>query len=375
MGLKVLHLIDSGGLYGAEKMLLSLVNEQLKQGLEPMILSAGEPGLEEKSLEAEACRLGLPVTPWRMNPGLNLLEARKIIAWAREQGYELMHSHGYKFNILIGIWPQWTRLPLITTLHGYVRAPRFSKMWLYEMLDRLVLPRMQAVVLVNEPMKADLGSALQASERVHIVPNGVDIPRIENQAKEEPSPELNHFFQVHSPVILGVGRLSREKGFERLIESFSAIRTEYPEAGLLIVGEGRLRNELEALLRKYGLEHSVLMPGFYGNVPALMARASALAMPSKTEGLPITLLEAMTLRLPIIASAVGAVPEVLDHGKGGWIVRELEASNLATALLECLEDVDQQDWRVRRALNRVQQTYSSKAMATAYCNIYRQVAA
>ena len=72
MGMKVLHLIDSGGLYGAEKMLLSLVQEQVSQGLEPMILSAGEPGIDVKPIETEAKRKGLPLTPWRMSPGLNL---------------------------------------------------------------------------------------------------------------------------------------------------------------------------------------------------------------------------------------------------------------------------------------------------------------
>jgi hypothetical protein len=109
MGLKVLHLIDSGGLYGAEKMLLSLVQEQLKQGLDPMILSAGEPGTDEKPIEAEARNKGLPVTAWRMAPGLNLKESWKILKWAQDNKYQLLHSHGFKFNVLLGMYPAWIR--------------------------------------------------------------------------------------------------------------------------------------------------------------------------------------------------------------------------------------------------------------------------
>ena len=132
MGLKVLHLIDSGGLYGAEKMLLSLVKEQLKTGLEPMILSAGELDVIEKPIEAEAKRLGLPVIPWRMKPGLNLKESFKILRWAKKNRYDLLHSHGFKFNVLLGIYPERVRkIPMIATLHGYVYAPRFSKLWFY----------------------------------------------------------------------------------------------------------------------------------------------------------------------------------------------------------------------------------------------------
>lgn len=371
--LKVLHLIDSGGLYGAEKMLLALVEEQIKQGLEPMILSAGDPNINEKPLEAEARRLRLPITPWRMKPGLNFSEARKIIIWAKEQGYALMHSHGYKFDILAGLWPRRMRLPLVTTLHGYVRATRFSKMWFYEVLDRLILPRLQAVVLVNESMKADLGHALQGSARVHVIPNGVDISGIEDRAEEEPSPELARFVSDYSPLILGVGRLSREKAFERLIECFSAVRSQCPQAGLLLVGEGRLREELESQIEKHSLGASVMMPGFYDNVPSLMARANALVIPSRTEGLPITLLEAMTLNLPVIASGVGAIPEVLDQGEGGWVVDTPDPSKFGDAVMECLKENNQRSQKVRKAKEKVHRAYSSGAMATAYSRVYEEM--
>ena len=372
--MKILHLIDSGGLYGAEKMLLALVEEQITQGMQPMILSAGDPECDEKPLESEARRLGLPVTRWRMKPGLNLPEAWKIISWAQECGYKLMHSHGYKFNILAGFWPRRTRLPLVTTLHGYVRASRFSKMWVYELFDRLVLPRMQGVVLVNESMKADLGRTLQASDRVHVIPNGVDIAGIERRAEDKLDPEIERFLSAHSPVILGVGRLSREKAFERLIESFSGIRDHYPQAGLLIVGEGKLRDELESQVEKHNLGTSVLMPGFCDNVPGLMASSDALVIPSRTEGLPITLLEAMTLKLPVIAASVGAIPEVLDHGEGGWIIQEPSIEHFTNSLIKCLQDKDQKDQKVQKASEKVHEAYSSRAMANAYRSIYQQVA-
>ena len=91
MGLKVLHLIDSGGLYGAEKMLLTLVAEQVKMGLSPMILSAGEMGITEKALEIEAKRLGLPLCIWRMKPGFNFKESLKILRWAKTHKFQVLH--------------------------------------------------------------------------------------------------------------------------------------------------------------------------------------------------------------------------------------------------------------------------------------------
>ncbi|WP_295718467.1 glycosyltransferase [uncultured Halovibrio sp.] len=368
-----MHLIDSGGLYGAEKMLLSLATEQQALGLDITILSAGEPGCGEKPLEMEAQRLGLPIIQWRMRPGINLPEARKIIRWAREQDFHVMHSHGYKFNILAGLWPRGMRPPLVTTLHGYVRTPRFSKMWLYECADRFILRRMQAVVLVDESMKADLGRGMHKSGRVHVIPNGVDISDIETRAQTELALELSCFLQAHTPVILGVGRLSREKAFDRLIEAFSTLSQHHPKAGLLIVGEGRLRAELEALVRNHNLGDRVLMPGYCDNVPALMARATALVIPSRTEGLPITLLEAMTLRLPVIASSVGAMPQALESGKGGKVLREPSAGNIAIALGECLGEVEQTSHKVRRARQKLKSDYSASAMAATYNDLYRRM--
>ena len=119
-------------------MLLSLVQEQTRRGMDPMILSAGAPGIEEKALEKEAVRLRIPVTPWRMKPGLNIRESWKILKWAQLNGYQILHSHGFKFNVLLGMIPRLLRkLPMVVTLHGYVHAKRFSKLWVYEVLDRV----------------------------------------------------------------------------------------------------------------------------------------------------------------------------------------------------------------------------------------------
>jgi glycosyltransferase involved in cell wall biosynthesis len=344
--MKVLHLIDSGGLYGAERMLLSLVGEQIAMGLEPTILSAGEPGIPEKPLEAEAKRLGLPLKTWRMKPGFNLKEARKIVQWAADNGTELFHSHGYKFNILLGLPGNGRKLPMIATLHGYVHAPKFSKLWLYELVDRYAIRRMDAVVLVGDAMKRELPDSLVNSPKTHTIRNGVCIEDIQAKSKENPPEHIAEFLSRHDPVILGVGRLSPEKGFNYLLEAFQNISERWPTAGLLIVGEGGERKKLESMIEQYSLTDCVSMPGYCENIPAVMSRATLLVIPSLTEGLPITLLEAMAVRLPVVSSAVGEIPVVLDNGNCGvlvhcvaddlWSAIELVAFNRVAAE-ECAE--------------------------------------
>jgi glycosyltransferase involved in cell wall biosynthesis len=376
MALKVLHLIDSGGLYGAEKMLLALVAEQLRLGLKPLILSTGAPDIEEKAIESEARRLDLPFIPWRMKPGFNPWGCLSIIQWAKTEGFDLFHSHGYKFNVLMGLWPEAVRkIPLITTLHGYVKAPRFSKSWVYECLDRFVLRQMRCVVLVAEAMKKDIPARLAGSDRVTVIPNGLDTARLVNTAKEPLEARLESFINTHSPVLLGVGRLSYEKGFDRLITAFGTVKCQHPGAGLVVIGEGRQRENIERQIRESELVNSVYLPGYYSNVPALMARADLLCMPSRTEGLPITLLEAMAVGLPVCASDVGEIKTVLEGGKAGAVSKVGESSILEEDLLNCLADPARMAEGAALARQRVDHHYSARIMAELYLTAYRRVRA
>lgn len=371
--MKVLHLIDSGGLYGAEKMLLSLVKEQLKQGLEPMILSAGEPQEAEKAIETEAKNSGLPVTEWKMKPGLNLKAAWMIRNWALANNYRLLHSHGFKFNVLLGMLPEKVRgVPIVATLHGYVHAQRFSKMWLYESLDRFAIRRMRGVVLVAEAMKKELPGKLSTGQAVTI-PNGLDVSELERSSLDSLHEPYKSFFDNHEPVILGVGRLSREKGFDRLVSALFELRNEFPKSGLVIVGEGKLRHQLESLVAELGIQDDVLIPGYCGAVPALFRQSQILVMPSLTEGLPITLLEAISLRVPVVASAVGEIPKVLGYGKGGELLSDIEPATIARAIGQSVNDPERVRCRVDWAYEKVVKDYSSAAMATNYLEFYQRV--
>ncbi len=371
--MKVLHLIDSGGLYGAEKMLLGLAREQLKQGLEPMILSAGEPQVGEKAIETEAKKSGLPVFQWRMKPGLNLKESWKIRHWARANNYELLHSHGFKFNVLLGMIPETARgIPIVATLHGYVHAPRFSKMWLYESLDRFAIRRMNGVALVGEAMKKEFPGKLSSGHTV-VIPNGLDISEVQELSSAPLDEPFKSFIDTHEPVILGVGRLSREKGFDRLISAFSEFRKSFPNSGLVTVGEGKYRQQFEVLVNELCVKDDVLMPGYCSTVPALLRHSKVLVMPSLTEGLPITLLEAVSLKTPVVASAVGEIPKVLGEGQGGILLSDVGPATISKAIEKSVTDIELSNRKAEWGYGEVSKNYSSEAMADKYLAFYKGV--
>ena len=246
-------------------------------------------------------------------------------------------------------------------------------MWLYDLLDRLILPRMAAVILVSHSMREELETIMRQAQKLHVVPNGMDIQEVQDSSEQPISSDLQGFLSAHSPVVLGVGRLAAEKGFDALIESVSQLTESYPDIGLIIVGEGKLREQLQALAEERGIANKVMMPGFYDQIPALMRQSDVLAMPSKTEGLPMTALEAMAVGIPIVATRVGALPAVLEQGEGGWFVDSNSSKSVATSLKDCLEDPEKTGSKIRWAKEKVVQSFSAEAMEKAYRDIYQKV--
>lgn len=134
--MKILHVIDSGGLYGAEIMLLSLMDEQKKHGHHPVLCSIGTDINVEKPIEKQAKEMDLNLMRFTMRPGLNLLGAHKIVRYGILSNADIFHSHGYKPNILLSFYPRaFFKIPVVTTTHGWTNAGKISRLAAYEWFD------------------------------------------------------------------------------------------------------------------------------------------------------------------------------------------------------------------------------------------------
>jgi glycosyltransferase involved in cell wall biosynthesis len=171
--MKVVHLIDSGGFYGAEVMLLNLCAEQIKQGLDVEVISIGTPNQPEKPLETKLKQENINCIPWRMMALPDLRESFKILRYCRARNTSVIHSHGYKGNILLGMIPKFMRgIPVITTIHGYTKHKKVRKMTIYQWVDKLCLKKLDAVVLVSPSMDHQI-PAHSLANRLRIIPNGI----------------------------------------------------------------------------------------------------------------------------------------------------------------------------------------------------------
>ena len=215
------------------------------------------------------------------------------------------------------------------------KRPLKEKLWYTRM--RLFYPHANAVVAVSKGVAADLmRNAGLTPSLIHVIPNPVITPKLLNLAEET----LNHpwFKDGAPPVILGVGRLTKQKDFPTLIKAFAKVRESF-QCRLVILGEGQDRPKLEALITDLGIRSDTFLPGFVHNPYPYFKRASLFVLSSVWEGSPNVLTEALALGTPVVSTDCPSGPkEILQGGRFGPLVRVGDAEALSEAILHMLRN-------------------------------------
>jgi glycosyltransferase involved in cell wall biosynthesis len=224
-----------------------------------------------------------------------------------------------------------------TTLSAALEGKPAWRKWLWYLPMRAIYPRADAIVAVSRGVADDLANITRLpAERFNVVPNPVVTPRLAALAAQEaPHPWLT---DGGAPVVLGIGRLTRQKDFPSLIRAFALVRRERP-CRLVILGEGGDRPALEKLAKELGVGSDLLLPGFARNPYAWLSRVSLFVLSSAWEGSPNALTEALALGVPVVATDCQSGPrEILDGGRIAPLVEVGNVERMAAAMLHTLED-------------------------------------
>jgi len=366
--MNILHVIDSGGLYGAEMVLLNLAARQKDMGCRPVVASIGSRGEEIKPLEAQAHRQGIEIIPFRFRNGPNVLGAWGILRYAHARRMQILHTHGYKADILMGFMPKkLRRLPVVSTVHGWTGIEPFSRIRLYEWLDGLSLRYMDAVCTVNDALREHPRLKGLQHDKVHVIRNG--ITKLD-AGKPLPDDEIMEFCR-HGFTVVSIGRLSKEKGYNHLIEAFDLLLKDVGQAQLLIIGEGPEREALKNIIKEKGLSGKVLLPGYRDQAWRYLPFCKVFVLSSLTEGLPITLLEAMYMRIPVVATAVGGIPKIITPSLTGTLVPVGNSILLSESISGVHKFYQSALDMAQRAKDLVCLEYSDDRMARSYCDLYQ----
>jgi glycosyltransferase involved in cell wall biosynthesis len=365
--LRLMHLCLSLDMGGAEMLAVQMVNDQVERFLYPPILTA-------------LARSENPLLPARVSPcvrqvnldmqtGLNRQVILRLRRYIRELKVDIIHAHNPSPLLAAVLAGSGLPVRILYTHHGSGIPAVFNKNsflrgWLLRKTGVFVGVSPEASEKLQEAFVGHIPSA-----RLKTIINGVAESPRHATAKERSGQPLPSY---PGYTIGYVGRLAAEKRVELLVDALAQMRADGVDCRLALVGDGEQRDALETQVRRLQLQEDVLLLGVRSDVTELLTEFDIFANSSRTEGISLSILEAMSAGLPVVATAVGGTPLLIEDGVSGRLVEAGSAPALASAMQSLLLNEEQRT-RIGRAANiRAVERFSFRAMMNAYETLYTE---
>ena len=329
--IRVVQLMATGSSGGAQEHVFNLLTRVDRERYDVSICSLSA-GPATRRME----RAGIPVCIIDEPDDAAATEA--VAAHLSAVRADVVHAHMYRAEV-VATQAAWRlgasgrRRPfVVSTVHSSrVRSDEDRD------LIRRLTPRMDHLIAVSKAIVHKIEDEGRVGASVSLIYNGVDLERY---AAHDSCCMLHVEFDIPTaaPIVGVVARLEPEKGHPTLLEAWPAVLATVPDAHLLVVGEGSRREALEAQAAELGLQDRVVFTGRRDDVPAVTSALDVAVLPSYREAQGLSILEAMALSRPVVASAVGGIPEMIEDGRTGLLVPPHDAPALAAAITRLLTD-------------------------------------
>lgn len=366
--MRIVHLIQSAAqIYGAERCVLLETKAQAQRGHEVRVLICHEArmGPAEQHLEDELVRRGVTVervvASSQVSPRLVYDLGRAL----RRLRPEVLHSHSMKTDVLALPVARLLRIPLCIEVHGYLHPANDRRVLLYERLDQWALRHCDAVLVLSRDYEREIAGYGVPPARIHRVPSGIDVAELQQRVgRRDLRRELGLPPPGQGPPVVGmVARLSAEKGHQHFLKALHALQQRGQPVRGVLFGEGPLRVELTDHIAALGLSESVQLAGYVPEVADAYRCLDVLVSCSQFEGLPLNLIEAMALAVPVLAMATGGCADIVQDGATGRLVPPGDTAALTEALAAVCRDPQSRQRYAAAACRRVEELYSLEAWA------------
>jgi glycosyltransferase involved in cell wall biosynthesis len=362
----IVNLTSSTFFGGPERQMLGLA-QHLVPAYRSVFLSFSE-GYRCQAFLHEARRQGFDGWELRNDTPRWAAAIREIRGWLEETQAGVLCCHGYKANLL-GRWAaRRQKVPIVAV--SRVWTGEDYKVRFYEAIDRFFLRRMDRVICVSQGQAAKVFRVKVPPSKVTVIRNAIDASRF---ARPNPNyrDQLRGLFPEPPARIVGAaGRLSPEKGFSVLIEAARNLVGTGPSVGFVLFGDGPLRDALQRQINDAGLQNSFVLAGFRNDLDYIVPFLNLFVAPSFTEGLPNVILEAFAAGVPVVATAVGGTPEIVDDEVSGFLVPPGNPQALANRIAWLLNSEDRARTMGLRGRQRVLQDFTFEAQAAAYRRLF-----
>jgi glycosyltransferase involved in cell wall biosynthesis len=339
--LRVVTLVDSIGLMGGGERLAREIASRLdpERFERTLCVSRWSPQRAEQpgapAVLAQLERDGVRFLGLRRRASFDLMAWRPLVTYLRRERIDILHAHKFGSNVWAAALRPLARTPVVLA-HEHTWS--FEGQPIRKFLDRrLIAPRVDRILTVSrEDRRRMIEIERIDPDRLLFVPNGIPAP--DTGTGVDLRPELG--IPADAPVVGTVCALRPQKALDVLVRAAEQLRAWVPEARVLIVGEGEERGRIESLVAELGLAGTVHLLGRRDDVPDVLRTFDVAACSSNFEGTPLSVLEYMEAALPVVATRVGGVPDLIEDGVNGCLVEPRDAEGLAARLARLLGDPD-----------------------------------
>ncbi len=342
---------------GGEQQVLYLSQALHAQGYDSVTICQPHSELYQRAGEA-----GIPVHTLRVRNDIDLVAVWKLARYLRRERVDMLHMHesrGHMIGLLAcGLNPRIRKVVSRRVVHQPIRN-WFSR-WKYQ------LPRVQYLAVSDAVRQVLMDNGISGAS-IRTIYSGIDLKRFEHVPQADP------LFPPGVRVIGTVGHLANSKGQRYLLKAAQGLIREEPNLGVAIVGDGELRQQLEAQAADLGIAQHVKFTGFRRDILSLLREFEIFVLPSYLEGLGTSILDAMALGKPVVASRAGGIPETVEDGVTGLLVPPRDAAALTQALRYLLQHPEVQAQFGKAGRGRVEQKFTAERMAYQTMQVYHQL--
>jgi len=370
---RVLQIVASSRGGGAE-VLRCLVKGLDPREFESVVIMPDDGGhVGEKDLT----EVGATPVRFQLDRGFNLKELWRLRRFVRGGHFDIVHVHGARAALWGRLAASGPRRPrIVFGVHGLSIVHYTGvKRWLLVSIERLLRRMTDATVCDSNVERDDvLKWKIAASDRAHVIWNGIDLDRLLTPPRDRAAARSQLHLTEDTPVLVTVCRLNKPRDFDTLLSGMAQIVRACPTAQLLIVGDGPLRPQVEALIAQHQLQGHVRLLGLVRDVgEVLIAADVALLITAGWEGLPLSALEAMALGRPLIISDVGGNREAVLDGETGSVIPPRDVAAFVSTALDLIHHPTKRQTLGEAGARRVQQHFSLQIMAAKVTDVYRSL--
>ena len=361
--MNILYLTNHLNIGGISSYVLTLASGMRKRGHNVYMASSGG-GLLCRFTTEGITYIPIPIKTKSEVSYKVLISKFKLLKYIKEDNIDIIHANSRVTQVLSFLIQRACGTPYVSTCHGFFKKRFFRK----------IFPCWgNKVIAISESVKEHLIEDFKVNERdIRVIHNGIDVNKFREQRIEDREQRKKDLGLGDGPVVGIVARLSEEKGHGYLIKAMEAVIARIPRAQLVIVGEGRMREELVNLTKTAGLEKSIFFLPSVMDTQEVLSGMDLFVLPSLKEGLGLALMEAMACGLCVIGSGVGGIKSLIQDKYNGLLIRPADTQELSRAILELLQNPAQAKSLGANARVFIKQNFSKERMISETEEVYSE---